>query len=114
MTMWSMDTIWFEVSLVTFVHLMGVIFLGHFEERSPQWRKVLKYFVMLAFIIGLSQWFGRTVALVVFGLAFVPVLYIHLVILPKHGVNGWTGEPREKYYEFRGWNKESLKHKEVR
>ena len=40
---------------------------------------------------------------------FIPVLYIHIVILGKHGINGWTGEPKEKYYEFRGWDKDIFK-----
>jgi len=33
----------------------------------------------------------------------VPLLgaaYVHLRWLPKHGINGWTGEPRERYLEF--------------
>ena len=24
--------------------------------------------------------------------------------LLKQGVNGWTGEPKEKYYQLRGWD----------
>jgi hypothetical protein len=28
---------------------------------------------------------------------------IHMWWLPKHGINGWTGEPRAKYYQLRGW-----------
>ena len=24
-------------------------------------------------------------------------LYVHRYWLPRHGVNGWTGEPRERY-----------------
>jgi hypothetical protein len=23
----------------------------------------------------------------------------------KKGINGWTGEPKSKYYDFRGWDK---------
>lgn len=104
--MWNTNTLWFEVSIVTMLLLFGHIFLGHFEERSPHWRKVLKYFVTLAIIISLSIFFGRMVALVVFGLAFIPVIYIHGVVLPKKGINGWTGKPKGKYYEFRGWSKD--------
>jgi len=26
--------------------------------------------------------------------------YLHLRWLPSHGINGWTGEPKEKYYEL--------------
>ena len=43
---------------------------------------------------------GVIIALIV---AALPVIYIHGVWLPRHGVNGWTGEPREKYYALRGW-----------
>jgi hypothetical protein len=31
------------------------------------------------------------------------VAVIHGWWLPKHGVNGFTGEPRDKYYALRGW-----------
>jgi len=44
--------------------------------------------------------------MIVLGLFFLPVLYVHGFYLPKKGINGWTGEPKEKYYEFRGWNKD--------
>jgi hypothetical protein len=34
------------------------------------------------------------------------VVFIHAWWLPKKkGINGLTGEPKEKYYEFRGWTK---------
>lgn len=31
------------------------------------------------------------------------VLVIHAWWLPKHGINGWTGEPKDRYYALRGW-----------
>jgi hypothetical protein len=104
--MWNTDTLWFEVSVVTFFFLLGNIFLGHFEERSPRWRKLVKYIVMLAIILGLSVYFGRTAAMLVLGLSLLPVIYIHGVVLPRKGINGWTAEPKAKYYEFRGWSKD--------
>jgi hypothetical protein len=103
--MWSTHNLWFEISLVTFFFLFGNIFLGHFEERSPKWRKLLKYFVILSIIISLSIFFGRTVALIILGATIIPVIYIHGIVLPKKGINGWTGEPKSKYYDFRGWDK---------
>ena len=39
------------------------------------------------------------------GIMIIPVLIIHIWWLPKKGINGWTGEPKEKYYELRGWSK---------
>jgi hypothetical protein len=103
--MFHTNTYWFEVSVVTVFFLFGHIYFGHFEERSPKWRKVVKYIVTLAIILTLSFYFGRIVALTVLGLALLPVIYIHGVLLPKKGINGWTGEPKGKYYDFRGWDK---------
>lgn len=104
--MWSIDSSWFEVSIVTIFFLLGHIYFGHFEERSPKWRKVLKYIVTLAIILSISYFFGRTIALTLLGLALLPVAYVHGVLLPRKGINGWTGEPKGKYYEFRGWSKD--------
>jgi hypothetical protein len=103
--MWNTSTIWFEITIVSFVFLLGNIFLGHFEERSPKWRKLLKYIVTVIIIVSISTFAGRTYALVLLGLSLVPVFYVHGILLPKKGINGWTGEPKSKYYEFRGWSK---------
>ncbi|QQS31465.1 MAG: hypothetical protein IPM47_12640 [Sphingobacteriales bacterium] len=103
--MWNTDTIWFDVAVISIMILFGHIFLGHFEERSPKWRKVLKYLVTLVIFISFSVYFGRLVAFIVLGLAIIPVVYIHAVYLPRKGINGWTGEPKSKYYDLRGWDK---------
>jgi hypothetical protein len=102
--MWQSNSFWFEFSVVTVFFLFGHIYFGHFEERSPKWRKVLKYIVTLTIIISISYFFGRTAAFVTLGIALLPVIYVHGVLLPKKGINGWTGEPKKKYYEFRGWS----------
>jgi len=104
--MWNTESLWFEVSVVSFFFLLGNIFLGHFEERSPKWRKVVKYLITLAIVITLSLFFGRIVSLGVLGLTLIPVIYIHAIVLPRKGINGWTGEPKARYYEFRGWSKD--------
>jgi hypothetical protein len=103
--MWNTNTLWFEISIVTILILLGHIFLGHFEERSPKWRKLLKYLVTVVFIISSSIFLGRIIAFTILGLTFIPVIYIHAILLPKKGINGWTGEPKSKYYDFRGWDK---------
>jgi len=57
----------------------------------------------------ISSWrtdtLGRAWAFGLLGLMLAAVLVIHLWWLHKHGINGWTGEPREKYYALRGWKK---------
>ena len=111
--MWNTNTLWFEITIVTVFFLVGNIFLGHFEERSPKWRKLVKYIVAVAIIISISVFFGRTIALVILGLTVLPVLYVHAVLLPRKGINGWTGEPKSKYYDFRGWDKNIFDDKRI-
>lgn len=107
--MWNTNTIWFEITIVTLFFLLGNILFGHFEERSPKWRKIAKYIVTLVIIVLLSVYFGRTIALSILGLSVIPVIYIHGVLLPRKGINGWTGEPKSRYYDFRGWDKNIFK-----
>lgn len=99
--MWNTNTLWFEIAIVTILYLLKNIFLGHFGERSPKWRKLLKYLVTVIIIISISIFFGRTIALIILGLTLIPVFYVRAVLLPKKGINGWTGEPKSKYYNFR-------------
>ncbi|MDQ4139597.1 MAG: hypothetical protein M3142_03645 [Bacteroidota bacterium] len=103
--MWSTNTLWFEIAIVSIVFLLGHIYLGHFEERSPKWRKLAKYLATVIIIVSISIFAGRTYAFMLLGLSIIPVIYIHAIVLPKKGINGWTGEPKSKYYEFRGWDK---------
>ncbi|MEO7214024.1 hypothetical protein [Mucilaginibacter sp.] len=104
--MWNTDTLWVEVGVVTIFFLLGHIYFGHFEERSPKWRKLLKYIITMAIMIAISVYIGRVYAFAILGLAILPVIYIHGVVLPNKGINGWTGEPKGRYYEFRGWSKD--------
>lgn len=103
--MWTTNNYWFDINIVTFVFLLGNIFLGHFEERSPRWRKLAKYVATLILFMSIAICLGRGYAYLVLGLAFIPVIYIHAIVLPKKGINGWTAEPKSKYYDFRGWDK---------
>ncbi len=97
---WNTDSLWFEVAVVTIFFLLGHIFFGHFEERSPKGRKLLKYVATLVVIISISIFSGRTTVIILLVVSLIPVFYIHGILLPKKGINGWTGEPKSKYYEF--------------
>lgn len=103
------DSIWFEIAVVSNLILLGHIFLGHFEERSSKWRKLLKYIITLIIVLLLSIYINRMAAVIFLIIMFIPVLYIHIIWLPKKGINGWTGEPKSKYYELRGWDKDIFK-----
>ena len=40
---------------------------------------------------------------VVIAIPLALVLVIHGWWLPRQGINGWTAEPKDRYYKFRGW-----------
>lgn len=109
--MWSVNTIWFDMFIFSTVLLLGNILMGHFEERTSRYRKLIKSTSFLVLFLLISVFLGKLISFTVLGVLFIPVLYIHIVVLGKHGINGWTGEPKDKYYEFRGWDKDIFKNK---
>lgn len=105
--MLTTGSLWFEIAIVSIIFAVGNMTMGHFEERTPKARRVAKFILTLLIICGVSVLFGRTIAIVMLGIFVLPILYIHGYYLPKKkGINGWTGEPKSKYYDFRGWNKD--------
>ena len=103
--MWRADSLWFEVAVVMSVFAVGNVLFGHFEEHKPKWRRLLKIALYLGVVLALSMSLGRAWA---FGflLLHLPIaVAVHLWWLPKHGVNGWTGEPKARYYELIGHKK---------
>ncbi len=104
--MWATESLWFEIAIVSIISALGNILMGHFEERTPKIIRMGKYLLTLLLICGISFYLGRTLALGILACFIVPVLYVHAYYLPKKkGINGWTGEPKSKYYDFRKWDK---------
>jgi len=94
---------WFEVAVVATLFAVGNVVFGHFEAGTPKWRRVAKLFLFMALGVFVSSRFGRVWFWgMLLALAAV-VLAIHAFWLPRHGINGWTGEPKDKYYALRGW-----------
>jgi uncharacterized membrane protein YfcA len=98
-----MQTLWFEVAIVSSMFAFGNIFFGHFEEHTPRWRKAVKMVLFIAVVVGLSAFLGRVWSFGFLALVLLAVAYIHAIWLPSKGINGWTGEPKDKYYALRGW-----------
>jgi hypothetical protein len=94
---------WFEVAVVCGLTAIGTILLGHFEAGTPKWRRVLKVILASALGVGISAAFGRGAFWASLGVVLVAVTIIHAWWLPRQGVHGWTGEPRDRYYRLRGW-----------
>ena len=97
---------WFEVAIVSMLLLVGQIFFARFEPELPRWRLLLKHAFGIFLFVSVSYFFGIFWFYASIAATLVYVLIIHAWWLPKNGVNGWTGEPREKYYKLRGWKHE--------
>ncbi|HSK72819.1 MAG TPA: hypothetical protein VK892_14050 [Pyrinomonadaceae bacterium] len=94
---------WFEIAVVAILLLIGQVLFAHFEEKTPRWRILLKQVFGIAFYPSVSYFFGQFWFWISLAVTFVLVLIIHAWWLPKNGINGWTGKPKDKYYELRGW-----------
>jgi hypothetical protein len=92
-----------EVAVVSTLFAVGNVVFGHFEEGTPKWRRLSKLVLVMALALSISAFFGRTWFWVFLAVMALPPLYIHIWWLPSRGINGWTGEPKEKYYALRGW-----------
>ena len=100
--MWSIETAWFDVAIIMSMFAVGNILFGHFEEHKPKWRRLLKVAIFLAMTLVLSYLRLRWLIYTFISAVLIVVAYLHLRWLPSHGINGWTAEPKEKYYELLG------------
>ena len=94
---------WFELFIAAVILAPASIVFGHFEEKTPKWRKLLKVAIFLGVTALLSATAGRFWALIwVFGL---PALgsSVHVWWCRKHGIGVFSAKPRDRYYELRGW-----------
>lgn len=92
-----------DIAIVALLLTVGNVIFRRFEPRVSFRRRALKTLAALCITAVISYYFGRTGVIIGFGIALLPVIYVHGIWLPRHGVNGLTGEPREKYYALRGW-----------
>jgi len=95
--------LWIDVAVMASLFAVGNILFGHFEERTPKWRRVLKFFMMTAAVTLISATAGRGWSAALVAALFSVALVVHFWWLPRHGVHPWTAEPKEKYYALRGW-----------
>jgi hypothetical protein len=94
---------WYEIAIVANIFAVGNILFGHFEEGTPKWRRLCKMLLVMGISVAISACFGRIWFWTFLGCMILPAVYIHAWWLPSRGINGWTGEPKDRYYELRGW-----------
>jgi hypothetical protein len=100
LAMWNTETPWFDLAVVFGIFAFGNVLFGHFEEHKPKARRILKVVIVALATVVLSMSGLRWVAFTLLGLLALAAVYVHLIWLPKHGINGLTGEPRDKYYDL--------------
>jgi hypothetical protein len=98
--MWGIATPWFDIAVVMSTFAFGNVLFGHFERHRPAWKRIAKVVLVTAITVALANTVGRAWAYGLLALPLIAVIYIHLVWLPRHGVNGWTAEPYDKYLEL--------------
>jgi len=84
--MWSTNSLWFEVAIVSIIYAVGNMVFGHFEERTPKFRRVGKYILTLIIICVISVYLGRAIAMYFLAAFLIPLLYVHGYFLPRKKV----------------------------
>jgi len=91
------DSRWLDVAALTTVLVVLTVVFDRFERHKPAWRRVGKIVVLMALVLVAIQALGRTWGYAVFGLLLLAGTALHFTVLLRLGINGWTGEPREKF-----------------
>lgn len=52
--MWTTESLWFEIAIVSIIYALGNILMGHFEEQTPKTRRVGKYILTLLIVCCVS------------------------------------------------------------
>jgi hypothetical protein len=83
-----------DVLGVGLVLVTGGIVFRRFAVRTPMWARVLKMVLGLIATGMVSARFGHVGVLLLVAALVIPVIVVHGWLLPRRGINGWTGEPR--------------------
>src|SRR5262245_36679776 len=95
--MWSTDSRWFDVAAFATLSVVLTVAFGRFEQHKPAWRRLSKLAALMIVLVVLVEIAGRPVAYGVLGLLLVAGASFHFAVLSRLGINGWTGEPRDKF-----------------
>ena len=95
---------YFELFLAATLMTIGGVIFGHFEEKTPVWRRLTKVAIFLGVTALLSSTVGRPWSLVwIFGALAVGTTF-HVWCTKKHVICVLSPQPRDKYYQLRGWS----------
>lgn len=72
---------------------------NNFEKHMPLQRRITKLFVVVGVLAVIGILFGRVAIWGTIALMTIGQIYLHGWYFPKHGINGLTAEPYDKYLE---------------
>ncbi len=75
------------------------IVFNNFEKHLPVKKRISKLFVIVGVLAVLGILFGRYIFWGIIALMTMGQVYLHGWYFPKHGINGLTAEPHDRYLE---------------
>ena len=89
-----------EIFIVfTIASMAYFLAFNNFEKHLPIQRRVTKLFVVVGVLAIIGILFGRFAFWGLITLMTIGQIYLHGWYFPKHGINGLTAEPYDKYLE---------------
>lgn len=85
--------------VLTMASLAYFVVFNKFEKHVPMQRRIIKLVILVGVLAIIGILFGRFAFWGVIALMTIGQVYLHGVYFPKHGVNGLTAEPYDKYLE---------------
>lgn len=85
--------------VLTIASLAYFVVFNNFEKHVPTQNRIIKLFIVVGVLSIIGILFGRFAFWGVIGLMTIGQVYLHGVYFPKHGINGLTAEPYDKYLE---------------
>ena len=91
-----------QLGLVLAGIVAGNVVFNAFEKHLPWWRRVLKHGLLFGALAAVRLVFGGWALLGVLLALTAGQVALHAWYFPKHGVNGLTAEPYQRYLELIG------------
>ncbi len=88
------------IIVLTIASLAYFVVFNKFEKHVPVKRRIIKLVILIGMLAIIGTLFSRFAFWGMIALMTVGQVYLHGVYFPKHGVNGWTAEPYDKYLEL--------------
>jgi len=88
------------LAVLTIASLAYFVVFKKFEKHVPMRRRIVKLLTVVGVLSIIGIVFSRYAFWGMIGLMTIGQIYVHGVYFPKHGVNGLTAEPYDKYLEL--------------